>query len=564
MANEKRPWVAHYDPWVNPDNEVPSETYATLLERGFTQFADRTAAHFLGSTFSFADIERHSARVAHYLASQGLGKGDVIGVCLPNSPQYLIVLAGAIRAGCTVTGISLLLTSEELAYQLQDSRAKAFITLDAIFEKRFVPVEGQLPGITHVICSNFGDYLPRLKRIAGTLLGKIPTGNVHDLPNKTVTTMKAIQTTLPPKAPSIDPAVDDTLFLQYTGGTTGFPKGAELTHRNIVAGVSNGMHWLNSSGQETVFCSGYPFFHIAGLSLGLAGLAFGNTQILIPDPRNTGHIIHEIGRYRPKYLFMVPSLFQLLLNAPGFSRLDFSCIKGAGSGAAPFAAETIRELESFIGENTIFEAYGLTETSGAITSNPVGGKKKIGSVGLPYPNARLRIVDIETGMHDVEAGEPGEIIFAGPQILKAYFNRPEESQRAIRELDGEKWFYTGDIGRMDDEGYLYIVDRAKDMINVGGFKVFSTEVEAKLLEHPGVEFCAFVGVDNPDRPGNELVKAVIELTSEYKEKDSEGVREEIVRYCKEHMSAYKVPKIVDFIDSMPLTAVGKIDKKSLR
>lgn len=564
MIDSSRPWTAHYDPWVRPDLELPKETYTELLNRSFAEYGSRTAAHFMGRSFTFAEIDGASARFAHYLAAQGFGKGDVVGIALPNSPQYLIAVAGILRAGCIATGISLLLTSEELAYQLEDSQAKAFVTLDALFEKRFAPVHGQLDRISHVVCTNFGDYLPPINRILGGLLGKIPKGRVTPLPGKTVTTLQRILAESPAQCPAVTASQDDTVFLQYTGGTTGFPKGAELTHRNIVASITHGMVWLDSKGKETTFCSGYPFFHIAGLGLGLAGLAHGNTQVLIPDPRNTKHITGEIAKYRPKYLFMVPSLFQLLLNDPGFRRLDFSCIQGAGSGAAPFAADTIRELESFLGHNTVFEAYGLTETTSAITSNPIQGKKKIGSVGLTYPNTKIRLVDIETGEREVAQGEEGEITFAGPQVMKGYFNRPEETAKSLREAGGERWFFTGDIGRMDEEGYLYIVDRAKDMINVGGFKVFSTEVEAKLKEHPAVEFCAFIGVANPDRPGNEIVKAVVERAPEYRDSDEEALRKELIAYCKEHMAAYKVPKIVAFIDAMPLTAVGKIDKKALR
>jgi len=284
----------------------------------------------------------------------------------------------------------------------------------------------------------------------------------------------------------------------------------------------------------------------------------------VPDPRNVGHICKEIARYRPTHLFNVPSLYQLLLAEPAFKKLDLSQIQMCCSGAAPFSAEPFRELEAIVGDGKVVEIYGLTETSPILTTNPLAGPKKLGSIGLPMPRTQIKLVDIETGTREVGVNEEGELIARGPQVMKGYHNKPEETDHALREFEGERWFFTGDVARMDEDGYVFIVDRTKDMIIVGGFKVFSKEAEETLYDHPCVEYCAMVGVPNPERPGSELVKAVIQTKPEYKDRDPKGLEQDIVAYCKENMAPYKVPKTIVFVDEMPLTPVGKVDKKALR
>jgi acyl-CoA synthetase (AMP-forming)/AMP-acid ligase II len=275
-------------------------------------------------------------------------------------------------------------------------------------------------------------------------------------------------------------------------------------------------------------------------------------------------VVKEMEKYRPTVTYNVPSLYMMLLEEPGFKKLDFSQLKVAISGASPFPAESIRELEAVIGAGKVLEGYGMTETSPAITTNPRLGAKKIGSIGLPVPNTRVRLMDLETGSQQVPIGEEGEIVVAGPQVMSGYLNKPEESKIALREHDGEIWLHTGDVARMDEDGFFFIVDRAKDMLSVSGFKVFSREVEEKLYEHPDIDLCAIIGVPDPKRPGSEIVKLIVQLIPTTKGRDVEEIKQDILEFSRENMSPYKVPKIIEFVDELPLTPVGKVDKKALR
>jgi acyl-CoA synthetase (AMP-forming)/AMP-acid ligase II len=305
-------------------------------------------------------------------------------------------------------------------------------------------------------------------------------------------------------------------------------------------------------------------FHLAGLMVAMASLAIGLSQVLIPDPRNTGHIIKEFAKYKPTLTTNVPSLYLMLLAEPGFKQLDFSTLQACISGAAPFPVDGIKALEDVVGQNKLVEVFGMTETSPLQTINPFKGKKKIGSVGVPISSTEIRIVDLGDNATPLPLGEEGEIICSGPQVMKGYHNKPEETANSLREHDGRIWMHTGDVGRMDEDGFVYVVDRAKDMLSVGGFKVFSSEVENKFYEHPAIEFCAIIGVQNPDRPETEIVKLIIQKSEAYKDKPDEEIKASILALAKEKLSPYKHPKIIEFIEAMPLTAVGKVDKKVLR
>jgi len=564
MNYDEKPWLKSYDAWVESEFLIPDQTFVDLVEQSFSDFPERAVFHFLGVTMTFGEFDRYTQKFARFLADIGCGPGDVVGVNMPNIPQYMIAQVGAFRAGCAVTGVSPLLSGKEIAHQLNDSKARVLVTLDAIFENRFLKVQDKVPNVTHVVATNITDFLPPLKRFLAKTLKKVPVGKISPVPGKTVLPFMEVLRKYPARVPDARLKSEDTCLIQYTGGTTGLPKGAELTHRNIVSNIMQNRQWHNHERGREVYCCAFPFFHIAGGSFGMLGLAMGNTQILIPDPRNTTYICNEIKAKRPTCLLNVPSLYQLLLDNPMFKTLDFSTVKVCASGAAPFSPGPFRELEEIAGKGKVLEIYGMTETTAAMISNPINGAKKIGSVGLPMQNVRLKLVDLETGTREVPLGEQGEVIAQSPQIMKGYFEKPEESDYALRMFDGERWLFTGDVARMDDDGYIFIVDRTKDMINVGGFKVFSAEAEQTLYAHPAIEYCAIVGMPNPQRPGSELVKAVIQLAPEYVEHDKKKLEEEIVAYCRENMAPYKVPKTIEFTEAMPLTTVGKVDKKALR
>jgi len=563
-AYDAKPWLKSYDPWVAPEMTIPDESYVDLLEKAIAHDPDRAVLHFLGTTLTYRDLDRFSGRVAGYLAARGCGRGDVVGINLPNTPQYLIALAGILRAGCVASGVSPLLTPREMAHQINDSGLKALVTLDAIFEQRVQKIRNEIPSVKHCLVTNVTDFLPAYKRVLAKALKKVPVGRMAPIAGKEVLPfMDVLRKDQPPLSGiRIDPG--DSCLIQYTGGTTGLPKGAVLTHRNMVANITQAVTWFNLKMGGGVACSGFPFFHQAGLYFGLITMSAAYTQCLIPDPRNTDHVCAEIAKYRPAILLHVPSLYQMLMDNPAFAKIDFSRCEVCISGAAPFSKEAITALEAIVGKGKVVEILGMTEASPVITMNPLRGRKKIGSVGIPLQSTRLKLVDVETGAREVPVGEAGEIIVHGPQVMKGYHNKPEDTARTLRSFQNETWLYTGDVARMDEDGYFYIADRTKDMIIVGGFKVFSREVEEVLSQHPAVQLCAVVGTTDPKRPDSQVVKAVIQLTGEAAGNDAEAVRKDLLDHCRENLTPYKVPKVIEIMAAIPLTAVGKVDKKALR
>ena len=561
---DEKPWLKFYDDGIEPEVVIPEASYVDLFLETAAKVPDKAAIHFMGVSFTYGRLNDLSARFAAYLERCGCSPGDTVAINLPNIPQYLIALVGALRRGCAVSGISPLLTAGEMAYQINDSNAKFLVTLDAIFEHRLREVAGEVPGLRFVAAANIGDYLPLIKKTLGRLLNKIPTGKWGPLPGMDVISFKRMMAVSSPDISPVSVAPGDTCLLQYTGGTTGLPKGTVLTHRNLVVNIRQVIGWLNTTEGEEVMCSAFPLFHLAGLMVGMSSLVSNIPQCLIPDPRNTRHICGEIRKYRPTLMTNVPSLYQMLMDEPEFRTLDFSNCRFCISGAAPFAMESIAAFESIVGKGKVLEVYGMTETSPILTANPARGAKKIGSVGIPVQSTRIKLVDIETGTMEVPVGEEGELIANGPQVMKGYFNKPEETAHALRDFQGEKWLYTGDVATMDGDGYFRIADRVKDMLIVGGYKVFSREVEEKLYRLPDVEFCAVVGVPNAERPGNDIVKLVVQRSAPAMDKDPQVLKEEIRAFCKDKMAPYKIPKIIEFVDTIPLTAVGKVDKKALR
>ncbi len=561
----QRPWLKHYDPWVSGEIDVPNKTYTDLLEEGLSFAPQRPAVYFFGKTITFSELDGLSARFAEFLTSRGYGPGDVVGIHLVNIPQYLIVLAGSLRAGCAVSGVSFLLTANEMAHQLNDSGASLLVTTDASFEEKLFAISDRLSGLKDIVVTNLGDFLPPVKRLLGRMLKKIPSGKVLPMPGKQVFHLNRLLPLYSGRfeKPKLTP--EDVCLIQYTGGTTGLPKGTLLTHRNIVANVTQARQWTDLKPEaHDIGLSAFPFFHLAGLMLGMMALSSSATQCLIPDPRDTGHICKQLQKYHPTLLANVPTLYQMLLAEPGFHRLDFSACRLCISGAAPFAEEAITALESVVGKGKVMEVYGMTETSPLLTMNPFSGKKKIGTVGIPIQSTQVKLVDLETGTREVPVGEAGELIARGPQVMAGYKDKPAETDHALREFEGEKWLYTGDVAVMDEDGYFTIVDRTKDMVNVGGYKVFSREVEEVLYQHKQIAFCAVIGRPNPGRPGSERVVAVIQPAGDFQKLDKPRLEKEILDFCRKTLAPYKVPRVVEFVESIPLTSVGKVDKKALR
>ena len=568
MSNyEQRFWKQNWD--AHLDDLKPEEfetTYVEMIEETFKAYADKTAMGFLGVDISFRDLDRYANQFANMLIANGFEKGDVVGINLPNLPEYVISLIGTLRAGCIVSGVSPLLSAEQIKYQLNDlgstGKKVALVTLDAIFAGHIVKIAADIPQLKLVAATSVAGFLPKIKQVLGKLLKKVPTGKLTPLDGITVLDYhRDVIKGAPTTAARIEIAPDDIGWIQYTGGTTGPPKGAMLSHRNAAHNILSISRWLDWELGNGVLLSGFPFFHIAGLTVCESAIFFGWPQVLIPNPRDTDHICSEMQKYKPTNMANVPSLYQMLMANPKFKNLDHSTLGTCISAAAPFPKESQAELESIIGEGKLLELYGMTETSPVSTMNPSKGKKKMGTVGMPFLNVECKLVDPATG-DEVPKGDPGEVCVKGPLVMQGYFNKPDETSIAI---DPEGYMHTGDIAIMDEEGYLTIVDRTKDMIIVGGYKVFSSKVEDILSKHPAIGLLALIGHPNPDRPGSEIVTAYVQLDPLFNfDGDEESLREDITGFAKQKCAPYEVPKKIEFIDEMPLTAVGKIDKKVLR
>ncbi len=559
-------WEKSYDEGLAYLDPKEWETnYIDLIQPAFKEFPNKAAFNYLGTSVTFSELNLYSNRFAQMLIAHGFEKGDVVGINLPNIPEYLIAWLGTMKAGCVFSGVSPLLSNEEMEYQLKDSEAKGLVTLDAIFAGRLVHIESNLPKLELVVAASVGGFLPAIKQMLGKLVGKIPKGKVTSLEGRSIYHFKEIINgkLFSSKMPDIDITPDDINCIQYTGGTTGSPKGAILSHRNIVANQLVLQNWIGDAFPRgsNVSLSGFPFFHTAGLYFNMVCINMGYTQILIPNPRDTDHICEAIKKFRPSILVNVPTLYQMLIDNPKFKMLDHSNLQMCFSGASPFPKESQTELESIIGKEKLLEVYGMTETSPLITANPYQKQKRLGTIGLPLVHTDVKLLDPETN-DEVPVGEPGEICVKGPQVMIGYFKKPEETKNSFTP-DG--YLRTGDVAVFDKDGYLTIVDRVKDMLLVGGFNVYSKKIEDTLAECKPVEMIAIIGKPNPDRPGSEIVKAFVTINPEYSyDGHQDSIKEEIIGFAREKLSPYEVPKIIEIRDELPLTAVGKIDKKQLR
>jgi long-chain acyl-CoA synthetase len=560
-------WKKNWD--ANVKDIDPKEfdtTYPEMIKETFSEYSNKMALEYLGVEITFKEVDEYSNQFAHMLIDHGFKKGDVVGINLPNTPQYIIALVGTLKAGCVVSGVSPLLSAVQIQYQINDlgsgGKQVALITLDAIFAGHIVKIAEKMPQLKLVITTSVASFLPKIKQVLGKALGKVPKGKVTPLEGKTVVDLHKDVFGKYSKDPvNVDIKPDDIGWIQYTGGTTGPPKGAMLSHRNCISNMKSIIAWLQWERGKGILCSGFPYFHIAGLTVCESSLSAGFGQLVIPNPRDTDHIVKVMKKYHPTNLVNVPSLYQMLIKNPKFREIDHSQLGTCVSAAAPFPKESQEELESIIGGGKLLELYGMTELSPVATMNPSLGKKILGTVGLPIQNVELKLVDPDSGK-EVPLGDPGEICCRGPLVMKGYYNKPEETKKAI---DADGFMHSGDVGVMDENGYIRIVDRTKDMIIVGGYKVFSSKVEDTLSKHPAIGMIALIGEPNPDRPGSEIVNAYIQLNPDYPyDGNEEKLRAEIEAFAKEQCAPYEVPKKIHIMKEIPLTAVGKVDKKVLR
>ena len=555
-------WKKSYDKGITDlDPSLWETTLTQAIRPTFEEFGGNLALEYMGIEVTFSDLDHFSNKFAHMLLEKGFRKGDVIGLNMANMPQFVIALLGVLKIGCVVTGVSPLMSEEQIFYQLKDSGAKGLVTLDAVFAARIINIAPNLPDLQLIVTTNIGDFLSKIKQILGKLLKKIPTGKVTPVEGKEIVDMwTVINSDISSSLPEVYTTPDDLAFVLYTGGTTGPPKGAMLTHRNFVADMILVQTWLNWTKGTGTALSGFPFFHVAGLTFCMNCLYLGWPQLLVPNPRDTDLICDLIKKYQPTALVNVPSLYQMLIKNPKFKNLDHSKLDTCISSAAPFPVETQTELESIVGKGKLLEVYGMTECSPLTTMNPYRGTKKLGSIGLPLMNTDIKLVDPESGK-EVPMGEPGEIHVKGPQVMKGYLNKPEETKNTIGD-DG--YLRTGDVAVFDEDGYLKVVDRTKDMLIVGGFKVFSSKVEDIIAKHPVVETIAIIGTPNPDRPGSEIVKGYFVISSDADIGNEDDFKSDLTEWMKEKLAPYEVPKIIELREELPLTLVGKVDKKLLR
>lgn len=459
MSYSSRFWQDKYDKGIGDLNPKEFDfSFTEITRKTFEELPEKLALAFYGTEITYGELDKLSNEFAHMLIENGMKKGDVLGINTANIPEYVIGILGALKAGVIVSGVSPLLSAVQIEYQLNDlgsgGKQVALLTLDAIFAGHITKIYTKIPSLKLVITTSVAGFMPKMLGTLGKLVGKIPKGKVTPLEGVTVLEYhKQVKGKYPDDLPDVKVNPSDIAFLQYTGGTTGPPKGAKLSHRNFVADIKIFQHWLSWEFGKGFGLSGFPFFHIAGLFTCANVIMLGWSQILIPNPRDTNHIIKEMLKYRPSVLANVPTLYQMLLKNPKFKKIDKEMIDFVISAAAPFPKESQEILESVIGEGKLIELYGMTETSPLTVGNPAKGKKKLGHVGLPFPNVHFKLLDPDTGK-EVPIGEPGEICVKGPMVMKGYYNKPDETKKA---KDADGFMHTGDMGAMDEEGYVKIV-----------------------------------------------------------------------------------------------------------
>jgi long-chain acyl-CoA synthetase len=552
MADVTTPWLDSYPPGVPEHVEVPATSLARLLADAARDFPNAPAIHFEGRTISYAQLADQAWRFAGALAGLGVVKGTKVGLVLPNCPQAVVAFFGALRLGAVVVQNNPLYTEEELAHQLGDAGVEVVICLDLVYE-RVKGLRARTPSIREVVVTSVLDGLPALKRVLApyTKKGKAASAAVaKDEPVRRWRELLSAASAAPAEA-AVDPAADLAL-LQYTGGTTGLSKGVMLTHANLRANVEQVRAWFPDAdpGRE-VMMAVLPFFHVYGLTVCLLfGMRVGAALVL--QPRfDLDAVLAAVGRYRPSLFPGVPTMYVAINNAVAKGGHDLSSIKACLSGAAPLPLEVAERFERYSGGRLV-EGYGLSECSPVALANPIYGKRKAGTIGMPLPDTLARVVDPSDPDRALPNGEPGELAVRGPQVMRGYWNQPEESAEVLR--DG--WLLTGDMAVMDDEGYFTIVDRKKDLIIAGGYNIYPREVEEVLYGHPKVLEVCVAGV--PDTYRGETVKAFVVLRE-----GEQATQDEIREFAKVRLTAYKVPRAVEFRAELPKTLVGKVLRRAL-
>ena len=554
-----KPWLKYYPEGVPSEVDIPEISVPEIFDQMADKYASKTALIFYGNKISYKKLKELIDRFATALDDLGVIKGQTVALFLLNCPQYVIAYFAALKLGAKVTPISPVYTSKEVKHQLEDSEAETIICQDILYDN----VEKTGIALKTVILTNIAEYLPALKK----LLGKSALGKVYR--EMHVPTPKYIEEaglhqfqTLIKKYPAQAPQIsinpkEDIAVLPYTGGTTGLPKAAILTHYNIVSLQAQTVaFWPIFEEGKEVAIAFLPFFHIYGLVVVmLNGLVQGSTLVLFTTP-DVDDILSAMERYQASAFYGVPTLFEYLKEYEKTDRVNWNRLKLIACGADTLHESTIKDWERRT-DAKILEGYGMTETTAVSHSTPYD-RPKTGSFGVPLPGVTAAVVDVD-GTEFKQIDEVGELILHGPNMMQGYWKRPEETKDSLIEIDGKKWLRTGDLVRMDEEGYFHFFDRKRDLIKYKGFSVFARHVEEVLFKHPQIKAAGVVGV--PDPKVGHLIKAYVVLQSEARGKISE---EEITEFCRENLAHYKVPKIIEFRGELPKTDVGKVSRRELR
>jgi long-chain acyl-CoA synthetase len=551
LADYEKLWEANYPEHLKRHLEYPDVPVFKLLEDSAERFPDNTATIFVGGRLTFKQLLDKVYRFATALAALGVKKGDRVAIMLPNCPQAVIAYYGALKAGATVVEFNPLYVEREIEYQIKDSGSKVMVALDLL--KGRIEKVRESAGLEKVIWTGIKDFLPfplnilyPIKARREGMLVEVPTtpGNY-----KFVDLLKEHPAS--PPQHEFDPS-EDVACLQYTGGTTGVSKGCMLTHRNLVVNTVQVHSWMPDieDGRERILTV-LPLFHSYAMTtcMNLAALCAA-TLILLPR-FIIEDVLKAIDKHKPTLFPGAPTIYVAIINHPDVQKYDLKSIKACISGSAPLPVEVQKTFEELTGGRLV-EGYGLSEASPVTHCNPVYGLRKVGCIGIPFPDTVSKIVDLETGEKEVPIGETGELVLRGPQVMKGYWNRPDETAETLR--DG--WLYTGDIAKMDEDGYTYIVDRKKEMILASGYNIYPREIEEVLYEHPKIKEAAAIGV--PDKYRGETVKVFIVL-----KEGEEATAEEIIDFCREKLAKYKVPKLVEFREELPKTIIGKVLRRVL-
>jgi long-chain acyl-CoA synthetase len=537
-----RPWHQHYDYWVRPHLTYPGRPLTEILDSVAVDLPDHPATRFLGATLTFSELKQRADRFACALGRMGIVRGDHVAIMLPNCPQYIIAVFGVLRLGAVVVNVNPTYTARELMLIIRDAGPRVLVVLDALAP--MATSVGSETGLEHIVVTSLAEYAaggappPKIERLLSltTLIEQPADRGLY-------------WTTL---------SGDDLAVLQYTGGTTGLPKGAMLTHRNIFANVLQSEAFMHRSLERggSRYLVVIPYFHIYAFSVGMMmGLWTGATQLLLPK-YEVESVLLAIRDFRPTYFPAVPTIFVSLLSHPKVTEFGLEKVRIFNSGGAPCPVDVIERFERTIGR-PLYEGYGLSESSPVTHTTPQLARRKPGTIGVAVSDTDVKIVDIETG-RTLPAGETGELCISGPQVMRGYWNQPQETAETLRTDEaGQTWLHTGDIARMDEDGFVSIVQRKKDLILVDALNVYPSEIEGVLYAHPAVRLAAAIGV--PDAYHGEVVRAYIALRP-----GASTTPEDVIAHCRTQLAPYKVPSQVEIRDALPMSAVGKVLYRVLR